>query len=319
MKELDGLSAEMTYVGDLQLGCLKGSLDYLEIPVSRPWLAGSTGQAFVIAIADEICLSSVSCCLEEAYLDGTMTRLGENMGYHLEYHRFDGDDPGVQKKRDHGWNRLREAIDAGHPCYGYYNFCYQLLIGYDTDGFYIGPGATNAGQGPFTLQDSGDLCIVSPGPSPSGDRRTVKDGLMFALAHARAGDPGQPHDLNAGLTYGAAAYGRWIAAMEAGKESGTWRAIDHYVRCRELAVQFLTEAEDRLGDEIAPAIREARTAYQSVCNALWPIANAFGQGKKPVPFGQPGSFHGKAAALLQDARDGEANGLAALQRIAASL
>jgi len=320
MKKLDDLSAEMTYVGDLHLGCLKGSLDYLGIPVSRPWLAGATAQAFVIAIAEEVCLSSVSCCLEEAYLNGTMTRLGENLGYHLEYHRFAGDDPKVDEKRDHGWNRLREAIDAGHPCYGYYNFCYQLYVGCDDDGFYIGPGATNAGQGPCSLQDSGDLCIVSPSPSSvSGDRQAVKDGLVFALEHAHAGDAGHPHDLDAGLAYGASAYDRWIAAMEVGKESGTWRAIDHYVRCRDLAVQFLAEAEDRLGEDFAATVREARAMYQHVAETLWPIANAFGQGKKPIPFGQPGSFHSEAADRLREARDTETKGLAALQQIAALL
>ena len=319
MKRLDGLSAEMTYVGDLHLGCLKGSLDYLGIPVSRPWLSGTTGQAFVIAIAEEICLSSVSCCLEEAYLDGTMTRLGENLGYHLEYHRFDGDDPEVQRKRDHGWHRLREAMDSGHPCYGYFNFCYQLFIGYDNDGFYIGPGATNAGQGPFDLEDSGDLCIVSPGPSPASDRRTAKEGIVFALEHARAGEAGRQHDGNAGLAYGVAAYDRWITAMEAGTESGTWRAVDHYVRCRDLAVQFLEEAEDRLGDDVASAVRETRAHYQSVSDALWPIANVFGQGNKPIPFGQAGSFHSEATARLRNARDAESRGLKALQQIAESL
>jgi hypothetical protein len=320
VKRLDGLDAEMTYVGDLHLGCLKGSLDYLGIPVSRPWLAGTTAQAFVIAIAEEICLSSVGSCLEEAYLDGTMMRLGENLGYHLEYHRFAGDDPKVHEKRENGWSRLRDAIDAGHPCYGYYNFCYQLFAGYDDEGFYIGPGATNAGQGPCSLQDSGDLCIVSPNPSSAcSDREAAKDGLTFALAHARGGDAGQPHDPGAGLAYGVAAYDRWIAAMEAGKEGGTWRAIDHYVRCRDLAVEFLKEAEDRLSDGVAPDVRGARADYQGVSDALWPIADAFGQGKKPVPFGQPGSFHGEAADRLRDARDGEARGLAALQRIAAAL
>jgi hypothetical protein len=318
MKKLDDLRAEMTYVGDLHLGCLKGSLDYLGIPVSRPWLAGATGQAFVVAIAEEICLSSVSCCLEEAYLDGTMTRLGENLGYHLEYHRFAGDDPAAHEKRSRGWNRLQEAIDAGHPCYGYYNFCYQLYVGYDDDGFYIGPGATNAGQGPCALQDSGDLCIVSPGHSSSGDRRAVADGLTFALAHARAGAAGEPHDLSAGLAYGMAAYDRWIVAMAAGRESGTWRAIDHYVRCRELAVLFLDEAKDRLNGA-ADLFGEAREIYQGVCDALWPVARAFGQGKKPTPFGESGSCHSEAADRLREARDGEAKGLAVLQRIAASL
>lgn len=317
MEKLDGISAEMTYVGDLHLGCLKGSLDYLGIPVSRPWLAGTTGQAFTIGIVQQICLSSVFARLEEAYLDGTMTRLGKNLGYHLEYHRFAGDDPEAQQKREQGWNRLKDAIDAGHPCYGYYNFCYQLYVGYDEDGFYIGSGATNASQGPCTLQDSGDLCIVSPSPATaSGDHNAVKDGLTFAVAHARAGDTGQPHDVNAYVAYGRAAYDRWIAAMQAGKESGTWRAIDHYVRCRELAVQFLAEAEERLGDDVASTVREARAEYQSVCDTLWPIADAFGQGKKPIPFGQPGSFHTEAAERLRDARDSETKGLALLERIA---
>jgi hypothetical protein len=245
-----------------------------------------------------------------------MTRLGENIGYHLEYHRFDGDDPEVQRKRERGWDCLREAINTGHPCYGYYNFCYQIFVGYDDDGFYIGPGATNAGQGPFSLRDSGDLCIVSPGPSPSGDRKTVKDGITFVLAHARSGEAGRPHDLHSGLASGAAAYDRWIAAMAAGKESGTWRAIDHYVRCRDLAVQFLEEAESRLGDDVASAVREARAHYQSVSDALWPITDAFGQGRKPIPFDQPGSFHGEAADLLRNARDAELRGLQALQQIA---
>lgn len=319
MKKLGNINAEMTYVGDLHLGCLKGALDYLGTPISRPWLAGATGQAFVIAIAEDVCLSSVGRCLEEAYRDRTMTRLGENLGYHIEYHRFAGDDPEVDRKRDHGWNCLREAIDAGHPCYGYYNFCYQLYVGYDDGGFYIGPGATNAGQGPCSLQDSGDLCIVSPSHSPSGDRKAVKDGLKFSLEHARAGQPGQPHDVNADLAYGEGAYNRWIAAIEAGEEGGTWRAIDQYVRCRDLAVQFLTEAEGRLDDDVLSAVREARAHYQNVCDALWPIANVFGQGKKPISFGRPGSFHSEAAERLRDARDAESKGLASLERIASSL
>ena len=170
MRKLENLTAEMTYVGDLQLGCMKGSLDYLGIEVSRPWLAGVTGQAFVIGIAPDVCLSSVSACLEDEYADGTMARLGRNLGYDLEYHRFDGRDP---NKRAIAWQRFQAAIDAGRPCYGYFNFCYQLYVGYDADGFYIGDGATNAGQGPFSMLDvdgdSWSLCIVGPAGSSSDD------------------------------------------------------------------------------------------------------------------------------------------------------
>ncbi len=321
MRKLENLTAEMTYVGDLQLGCMKGSLDYLGIEVSRPWLAGVTGQAFVIGIAPDVCLSSVSACLEDEYADGTMARLGRNLGYDLEYHRFDGRDP---NKRAIAWQRFQAALDAGRPCYGYFNFCYQLYVGYDADGFYIGDGATNAGQGPFSMLDvdgdSWSLCIVGPAGSSSDDRTAVKDGLEFVIRHARGGEVGDgPGETQAGDAHGPEAYRRWIAFMDAGKESGTWRAIDHYVRCRELAVEFLSEAESRLSADLGPLLRDARMLYQCVCDDLWPVADAFGQGKRPAPFGEPGSFHAEAADRLRSACDTETKALTVLERIAAAL
>lgn len=321
MKKLENLSAETKYLGDLQLGCLKGCLDHLGIEISLPWLAGTMGQAFCISIARDICLSSVWNCLADAYADGTMTRLGKNLGYNLEYHRFDKNDPDFLEKRTQAWERLREAIDAGHPCYGYYNFCYQLYCGYDDDGFYVGEGATNAGQGPFSMleMDGIELCIVSSDGVPCDDQTAVKEGLHFALQHARAGDNGQPHDINSEHAHGVAAYNRWIAAMEVGKHSGTWRAIDHYVRYRELAVQFLEEAQGRLDAHVSPLLREARHLYRQVCDNLWPIADAFGEGKRPIPFNEPGSAHSMAADKLRAASDAEKNGLVVLRKIAESL
>ena len=65
--------------------------------------------------------------------------------------------------------------------------------------------------------------------------------------------------------------------------------------------------------------RQARTLYQSVCDDLWPVAEAFGEGKKPIPFGKPGSFHVEAADRLRSARNAEEKGLAVLEKIAAEL
>jgi len=321
MKSLGDLTAGTTYMGDLHLGCLKACLDRLGFEISTPWLAGTTGQTFVISIDWDICLSSVWCCWGDAYADGTMARLGCNLGYNLELVHVDGDDPDVPAKMANAWKRFREAIDAGHPCYSYYNFCYQLLTGYDEEGFYIGGGATNAGQGPVSMLDMGgiELYVASPGGPPADDRTAAREGLLFALQHAHAGNEGQPHDINSDDAHGLAAYDRWIAALEAGNEGGTWRAIDHYVRCREFAVKFLEEAEERLPKEVSPLVSDARSLYQSVCDNLWPVSEAFGEGKEPIPFNEPGSPHAEAADRLRSARDAETKGLEILEQIAAAL
>ncbi len=99
----------------------------------------------------------------------------------------------------------------------------------------------------------------------------------------------------------------------------TWRAIDQYVWCRELGVRFLEEAEDRLSLEVIPSVREARALYRGVSDDLWPVADAFGQGKKPIPFNEPGSFHAEAADRLRSASDVETRALIVLEGIAASL
>ena len=110
-----------------------------------------------------------------------------------------------------------------------------------------------------------------------------------------------------------------VASMAAGDESGTWRVSDHYLRCRKLAVAFLDEADGRLGADVSSLVKEARAIYENVCDHLWPVADVFNMGKKPIPFGEPDSFHATAADKLRSARDAEMSGLKVLEKIAAAL
>ena len=50
MKVLDGLQARSIGDGNLQIGRIKGCLEFLGLDVSDAWLAGGTGNAFIIAM-----------------------------------------------------------------------------------------------------------------------------------------------------------------------------------------------------------------------------------------------------------------------------
>ena len=309
MKQLTFPSDLKMSVGDLQYECIKAGLDHLGIEATIPWLAGATGEAFVIALAGDACLGSVTICFEEAHEEGTMARLGRNLGYELTCHETDSQ-VGLQR-----------ALDTGHPCFGYYNFCYQLLCGYDMDGFYVGPGLTNAGQGPKPFKDLPKVWVVSPAKEARQveDAIAVKEALTFVLRHNAAGLPGGAHSSEADLAYGPAAYERWTKIMSEGNHAGTWRLSLHYLRARQRAVEFLEETERRLGGDVAPLCKQAASHYRVVCDNLQLVWEAFAEGIKPVPFGQPGSPHTKAAEQLKAAGDAEAKGLKVLERIVAEL
>lgn len=209
MQQLPGLRAVPIQDDNLHLAFIKGALDFLCVQVSSGWLAGTTGHAFVIHIDDDVCLSCVSSCLADAYRSGEMTRLGRNVGYELEYFHADEGDA-ARPERQRAWDSIRRAIDAGHPCYLYYNFCYQIIGGDDAEGIYFAEDSfpwSNAGQGPVSVleHDGLDMGIVRPG-QPADAAKTAREGLRFALEHP-LGNP---------RFRGLAAYDRWIAAIESG-------------------------------------------------------------------------------------------------------
>lgn len=324
MKKLPGLAAQWIAEDNLQLGCLRGCLDFLGMDVSTPWLAGSTGHAFIISITRGVCLSSPWNSLAPYYRDGTMTKLGRNVGFELECHVSGDEDASLPTRRAEAWDSLRSAIDAGHPCYGYHNFCYQVISGYDDQGFYVGDGCPNAGQGPFPFltQDGYEVCIVKPG-HPAKDRETVKDALEFSLEHAEfGGRGGGTYGPDADSAHGLAAYDRWIEAMEAGEPGGTWRAGRAWYGCRSLAVEFLDEAKLRMGGGLSALLQEAQEHCRKVREYLKPVAEAYVEGREVVPIPPATSAEDTPAAAaekLRAARAAEADALASLERIVAAL
>jgi hypothetical protein len=256
---------------NLQIGCMRSCLDYLDADISTPWLAGTTGHAFIISIAKGLCPSTPEQSLAEYYRSGRMTELCRNAGFVLEHRFADSDDPVAAAKRSAAFAECRKAMRQGFPCYAYHNFHYQMLARHDQTGFY-----TVKGQGPVDREGGFEVCIVRP-CEPADDRAALKAALQFALEYADFGRTGEKkHGTDAGQAHGSAAYDRWIAHVEKGEPGAMWRAAPAWYGCRALAVQFFDEAQQRIGDaELAPLLKAARDAYAEVASHLKPIARRF--------------------------------------------
>ena len=307
MKALEGLRAAQIQDDNLQLGCLKGALEYLHLPITAPWLAGCTAHAFVIHVTPGVCLGDVSSVLEDAYRDGTMARLGLNLGYELDWRYVKGDHVAFQETRSKALHDLRNAIDAGHPCYMYHNFCYQMIGGYDGDGIYFAPDSfpgSNAGQGPVGLPDSHgfELAIVRPANSHADDLGAARDGIAYALKH---------RELDS-ANHGLSAYDNWIESIRTAESTGTWRAIRAWESCRRLGVEFLIEAEEKLPGSLSPLLRAARNHYEAVAGNLSSIAerSAAAKTEEVEPIGRD-----RTASELSAARDAEGRGMEALEQL----
>jgi hypothetical protein len=186
-----------------------------------------------------------------------------------------------------------------------------MIGGYDEEGLYFAEDSypyANQGQGPISIleQERFGFSVVIPGQGKAADAVTVKEGLAFALAH-REVDP-----QNNGL----AAYDNWIEAIRTQESTGTWRAIRAWATCRSLGVDFLAEAKERLGDDWGSLFDEACEHYQVVAGNLESIKERCAahatQEVEPVD-------RDKTAEQLTLAREAEAKGLEALERIVATL
>jgi len=149
------------------------------------------------------------------------------------------------------------------------------------------------------------------------DLSTVRAALSFALALAR--EAPAPVGRNA---KGLAGYDLWISCLE----TGDWLkpglpGVHHntacWHECRCYAERFLRLAGERVGGNLKPLFGQAADHYRGVRQALCEMQTIFIY-RYPLP---PVSEAGvrRAVALVRQARDAEANGLGAIERIVAEL
>lgn len=322
-----------TEVWDTYMGCLEGCLAYLGSGVSPAWLYGVGGHAFGLNIHEQLCPSGPHVWSGWGTLQGREALLGLSIERLGPWYR--GHDDQYQEHKQFAWDRTRAAIDASTPCIGYDLSWAEFYVvhGYDETGYYFWKTDMGAMDetGPLPWEQLGevggvhmiDVQYLSAVEPPADDREVVRAALQWAVRFGAQGDADDPQR-NPAYASGLAAYDEWLTALDdpgcwEGRPIGAMYNAQVWRECRRYAVQFLTEARDRLADDgLAPLFDAAIGHYGAVETALGSVCDQFWfespDSKRPAQ-----ERHERAAAGLTAARDAEQHGLAELQRVVDAL
>jgi len=318
MKELANARWDPSWVS--HLGCVKGCLDYLGVELSKGWLYGGTGHAFVINMHEEVCPSGPTAWKSVMLFD-----LAGNLGYTVQGVFGSKHAGNLGELQERAWAFARAALDQGLPCYGWELELpeYYLIHGYDDAGYYFsGPGCVE-GKGPKPWDELGDTGIgmvemysVSPGEA-TDDATAVERALAAVLKHARNPEGWIFPKYRSGL----AGYDSWIHSVRAGTASamGMWYNAAVWEECRRYGVEFLKEAKQRLDARLGPLMDEALGHYQAVAEQLKAVTGLYpspGAGEAPIEVNDASRA---AVEALKVARDAEAAGLDGLRKLVTEL
>lgn len=319
MRKIENLKWKPKWV--THLGCIKGCLEYLNMDVSDAWLFGATGHAFIINVHDVVCPSGPT-----AWYTEMLFKLGKNIGYTIDgvfSHKSKSD---FAEKQKLAWEKTKEAIDRGLPCYGWELDIpeFYVVYGYDEKGYYY-RDFDNSGKGPKSWMEVGDTQIgvlemysVRPGQT-ADDIRTVKEAFRFALEHSKSPEKWIFPKYRAGL----AGFDNWIKALETGKADGFGMAYNAVVwsECRNFAVEFLKEAKERMDEGLKLLFEEALGHYEIVAQNLRKVSETF-PFKGPETKGEEIKDSGRCTTALEylnNARKAEESGLRSLEKITEKL
>lgn len=309
MRKLGELEFKNYFVS--HLGCIKGCIEYLGLEISTPWLFGGTGHAFIINIHEALCPSGPT-----GWKTTMLYELGRNLGFDI--HGIFGQT--TDEVKEETWNFVRKAIDDNHPCYGWQlgNIPdFYVIYGYDDEGYYYKGYDAMEGTGPLVWKDLGKMFIevysVKKGKVVD-DSIVVKGAFENAIKHSK-----NPEEWRASEKYkaGLKGFDQWITAVSNGTADGFGLGYNSAVwaECRRYAVEFLKEANNRLGKQNRGLFDEAIKHYEIVAESLTKVSNLY-----PHPYRNEGPIamdekSKEATRILKTARDAEAKGLKVLEEL----
>jgi len=297
------------------LGCVKGCANFLNVPISNGWLYGISGHAFVLNIHEELCPSGPTAW-NMSVLDKMLPNAGLFTNGVLAWFNH----PDLKEKQLEAWNFVRSCIDAGVPVVGW---CldipeYYIIKGYDDEGYIFEGVECSENKKTLPWDKLGDLevklldvfCVKKA--QPAQDKDAVKQALQFAIEASS----GSEKYFEEGYKGGLGGYDNWIKALEQGK-ANPWGAGYNsacWQECRELAVEFLKEAKQKIPG-IGSLFDNAIANYETVSKNLTKVAEMF-------PFIGLDKNHVKdsirvqtAVNALKEAKTAETAGVESLKKI----
>jgi len=274
-RTLDGLLWRKSYI--TQLGCIKACLEYMGRDISFPWLYGGTGYGFAINIQETLDPSGPTCWDTQILFD-----LAPNLGYKVTGFSIEKIEAGeaFPKKQRQAWDFVRASLDHGLPCYGWelhpYIPDYYIINGYDDGedgnpaGYFYSGWISGGPRDWRTLGDTDvkvlqvySIELVEPAP----DKKVVKDALTTVIQHSASPSGWFSHS---GYASGPAGFDLWAEALETGRairDGHSYNAIS-WLECREMVVEFLHEARQKLPGCCEASFEEAVDHYTAVCAQL---------------------------------------------------
>ena len=173
------------------------------------------------------------------------------------------------------------------------------------------------GAGPLHWQELGKMFIEVYSVEKCNvvdDSTVVKSAFDFVIKHST-----NPVEWSVAEKYktGLAGFDQWIKAVSNGSADGFGLGYNSTVwaECRRVAVEFLREANDRLGDATKDLFNEAIGYYEIVADSLTKVSELY-----PHPFRKEGLIaiddtSKEASEILRTARDAEAKGLEVLSKL----
>lgn len=276
MKKLDNLFFKPYFVS--HLGCLDGCFEYYGIEISKPWLYGSTGHGFIINIETNLCPSGPT-----AWNTAMIFRQSRKLGAEIDGIMAWKKDEDFSQKQEQAWNLIKKAIDSSQPCYGWQIGTipdFDIIYGYDAIGYYYHGYTSEEGSGPKPWQEVGTTGVPLLEMyrvnriRPDEDNATIKQAFQLILKHSQ-----NPKDWIQYPKYksGLEGFDQWIQAIESGGAVSFGNAYNAalWAECRIMAVEFLREAQERLGNRYHLLLEKALGYYDAVARNLTKLTEMY--------------------------------------------
>jgi hypothetical protein len=295
----------------MQLGAIKGSLDYLGIKSDIPTLAGGLGYAFIINITNGNCPSgpyfTVSCATD------VLSKLGENLGYHAQtvMSRYDKSD--AAQRREEARELTLRSVGKGLPVYFWAKPGpgYQVIQEAGEEGIRYG----NDGSKSRKWSEFGgvDFTCISPGAKPPDWRKAARDGIAFALEHGTS--PAKWRMARGDYeNFGLKAYDALADRVRNQGKKLKWDDVQtagHYGQCRMLGVEYLGKLAGLTDGGVSSVIADCKAKYTTVAEHLQSVAKVF----DPKPEPPIDEIVETALARIASARAAEGVALEALREV----